>query len=111
MTKERLQRFKSITTFGGVLVTVSGIILARASGGSWWSFGLSLFGLLLTCSGHWIGSEIAKHQALEKEADEYRILELDARIESTERFIDGPELRRVISQEQDRRGDDYDDGR
>ena len=77
MTKTRLQRFKSIATWSGVAITLCGIALNLASGGSWWSNGLSSFGVLITCCGHWISGALAKHQAQEKAADEERLAELE----------------------------------
>ena len=70
MSKERLQRLKSIATWSGVFVTLCGIALNLASGGSWWSNSLSFFGVIITCCGHWITNALAKHQAKEKEADQ-----------------------------------------
>jgi len=114
MTKQHLQRFKSITTWSGVAVTFCGILLGLASGGSLWSGGLSLFGLLVTCGGHWIGNAIAKHQAAESAADKERFDELESRfenaqaeMESMSEFLnkagvfDRPESLRRIIREQD----------
>jgi multisubunit Na+/H+ antiporter MnhG subunit len=73
MTKQQLQRFKDITIWAGVVVTFCGIILSLVSGGSWWSGGLSLFGLLVTCCGHLITNAIARHQAAERAADQKKL--------------------------------------
>ncbi|HEY3931931.1 MAG TPA: hypothetical protein VGM58_06125 [Verrucomicrobiae bacterium] len=82
MSKERLHRLKGIMTWSGILVTFCGIVLNLASGGSWWSNGLSLFGLLITCCGHWISGALAKRQEKEKAADEKRFAEINRRIEA-----------------------------
>lgn len=84
MKKHHLQVLKSVTTWGGAVVTFCGIVLGLASGGSWWSGGLALFGLLITCCGHWTTSAIAKHHALENAADEERFAELEGRLEASE---------------------------
>jgi len=81
MTKHRLQRFRSIATFGGYATTASGIVLSYATGGSLPALGLSVFGLLLTCCGHWISHKIAEHQAKEKAEDEERFSELEDRLD------------------------------
>ena len=64
--------------------TFSGIVLSYATGGSLAAAGLSAFGLLLTCGGHWISAEIAKHQAAERAADEHRFSELKSRVDPIE---------------------------
>lgn len=92
MTKQRLQAIKHITTWTGVAVTFWGIILGLASGGSWWSGGLSLFGLLITCSGHLANNALARHQSKERAADQERLAELEGR-------LDDPDLKRVINRE------------
>ncbi len=81
MTKQRLHRFKSITTLGGYATTACGIVLSYATGGSLAAAGLSTFGLLLTCGGYWISDAIARHQAAERAADERRLADMDRRIE------------------------------
>ena len=78
MTTPRLQSLKTIATWGGVAITFSGIVLSVASGGSVDGACLALFGLLLTCFGHWISSALAKRQAVEKAADQNRIAALEA---------------------------------
>ncbi len=65
MSKKRLQRFKSIVTGGGVAVTLCGIILSYATGGSLPAAGLATFGLLLTCCGHWASAALARKGARE----------------------------------------------
>ena len=114
ITKERLQKFKHITTWTGVAITFCGIVLGVASGGSLWSAGLSLFGLLMTCCGHWISNALAKHQAADRVADQNRFDELKSRFENTQdamesmsEFLDKagvfdrPESLRRIIREQD----------
>ena len=115
MTKERLKTLKSVTTWGGVVVTFSGIALSIASGGSWWSGGLSLLGLLLTCSGHWISSALDRHKAAERAADEERFAEMESMSDYLNKagVFDNPEdLRRMIRKEASRYADEHqDDGR
>jgi len=84
MTKERLKFIKSVTTWSGVLVTLSGIVLNLASGGSWQGNSLSLVGLLITCCGHWVANALAKHQAADRDADETRFEELEYRLKESE---------------------------
>jgi len=45
---------------------------------------LSLFGLLVTCCGHWISLAIAKHDAAERKADKERFEELDSRLKKSD---------------------------
>lgn len=73
MSTERLQSFKNITFWCGTVVTFCGIVLGWVSGGSVWSAGVALFGLLLTCSGHCISVEIAKYDKAEREADKAKL--------------------------------------
>jgi hypothetical protein len=73
MTKMPLQSLKTITTWGGVAVTFSGIVLGVVNGGSRDGAYLSFFGLLITCCGHLITSALAKHQAAEQAADKERV--------------------------------------
>ena len=73
MTKPRLQSLKTITTWGGVAVTFSGIVLGVVNGGSRDGAYLSFFGLLITCCGHLISSAQAKRQAAEQAKDKWRI--------------------------------------
>jgi hypothetical protein len=114
MTKERLKTVKSITTWSGVVITLSGIMLNLASGGSWQGNSLSLVGLVITCCGHWVTSALAKHQAAESAADKDRFDELESRfenaqaeMESMSEFLnkggvfDRPESLRRIIREQD----------
>jgi hypothetical protein len=114
MTKPRLQSFKTITTWGGVAVTFSGIVLSVATGGNPAANGLAFFGLLLTCCGHWIGGALAKHQAAEKAAEDARLRELKERLETSQAemesmseflnkagVFDRPESLRRIIREQD----------
>ena len=106
MTKERLQKLKGITTWGGVAITFSGIALNLAGGGSWQGNGLSLFGLVITCCGHWIGGAIGEHQKREKEMDHERIAELEERISIAESSLDAPHLRKIASLYADEHQDD-----
>jgi len=109
MTKKRLQKLKAITTWSGVAITFSGIVLNIARGGSWQGNALSLLGLLVTCSGHWIASELGRHQRAGKEADEKRIADLEERVQESEDFVrgfgdladDAPYLRKVIKAQKD----------
>ena len=126
MTKERLKTIKSITTWSGVLVTLSGIVLNLANGGSWQGNSLSLVGLLITCCGHWVTSALAKHQSAEHTADGRRFEELERRFKQSEKeresisdllnktgVFDRPESLRRIIHEQDSNYDmeHQDDGR
>jgi hypothetical protein len=123
MTKPRLHIFKSITTWAGVVVTFCGIVLGVASGGSLWSGCLALFGLLLTCCGHWISSALAKHQAAERAADQERFDELEGRFEDSKSemesmsdflnkagvFDDPHTLKRVIREDRMRYDEEHQD--
>ena len=123
MTKERLQALKSVTTWAGVLITLSGIALNLASGGNWQGNGLSLLGVAITCCGHWIGKALGKHQATEKAADEKRMAELEDRFEqshaeteSMSEFLnktgvfDNPDsLRRIIREQDSRYAEEHQD--
>ena len=115
MTKERLQAFKRITTLSGVVVTFSGIILSVATGGSWWSGSLSFFGLLLTCSGHWISAALDRHKAAERAADEERFSEMESMSELLNEagVFDRPaSLKRMIREHEMRYDEEHqDDGR
>lgn len=73
MTKARLQSLKTVTTWGGAAVTLGGIVLGVANGGSRDGAYLSAFGLLLTCCGNVIASRLAKHQSENEKADKQRI--------------------------------------
>ena len=109
MSKERLQSLKGITTWSGVAITFSGILLNLASGGSWLGSGLSLLGLIVTCCGHWISNALGEHQKAEKAADEKRIAELEERARESQEFLqefgdvvdDAPYLRKVIKAQRD----------
>jgi hypothetical protein len=80
MSTECLQRFKSITTWGGVAATFCGIFLSYSTGGSLAAARLSTFGLLLTCFGHMVTGAVTKRQAIEKAADKRRLADLEGRI-------------------------------
>jgi len=84
MTKESLKNIKGISTWGGVVITFSGIVLSVSTGGSWQGASLSFGGLLLTCCGHWATDALAKHQAAERAADEQRFAELKSRVDPIE---------------------------
>ena len=81
MTKHRLETLKTVATWAGVGVTLSGIMLSIFTGGSLPAACLALFGVLLTCCGHWVGGALARHQAAEKAADQKRLTEAQSRIE------------------------------
>jgi len=85
MTKKHLQTLKNVTTWSGVLITLSGIVLNLARGGGWVSNGLTLAGLVITCCGHLVASALEKHRAAEREADERRFKELDCRLGQSEK--------------------------
>ena len=109
MTKKRLQELKAVTMWSGVAITFSGIMLNIARGGSWQGNALSLFGLLVTCCGHWIANGLGKYQRAEKEADEKRIADLEGRVQESEGIMrgfgdltdDASYLRRVIKAQRD----------
>ncbi|MGD0259298.1 MAG: hypothetical protein ABSD29_05665 [Verrucomicrobiota bacterium] len=84
MTKKNLHTLKSATTWGGVVITFSGILVNLASGGSWQGNSLSFAGLVITCCGHWIAGALAKHQAAERDADEQRFEDLEYRFRTSE---------------------------
>lgn len=112
MTKERLQTLKSVTTWGGVMVTLSGIVFNLIRGGSWQGNSIALGGLLITCSGHWITKALSDHQKAEKAEDVKRIAELEDRIESAEGVTGDSTLKRLIRKEASRYADEHqDDGR
>ena len=112
MTEERLQTLKSVTTWGGVVITFSGIALNIANGGSWQGNSLSFGGLFITCCGHLVSGALARHQAAEKAADHERIAELTARVDYAEETLDNPDLKRAIHKEASRYADEHqDDGR
>ena len=103
MTEQRLKQLKTLTTRGGVCITLCGIVLNLASGGSWYASGLSLSGVLITFCGHWISSALDKQRADARAADEQHISWLEERIEATENIIGeaGGSLRRVIKKQAD----------
>ena len=112
MTKPHLETLKRITTWGGALVTLAGITLGVVTGGSRAGASVALFGLLLTCCGHWVGVALAHHQAAEKAADQERIAELAARVDYAEELLDNPDFKRAIRKEADRYAIEHqDDGR
>ena len=93
MTKQRLQTLKTITTWGGVLITLSGIAL----------------------SGHWISAALDRHKAAERAADEERFSEMESMSEllNDAGVFDRPEsLKRMIREHQSRYDIEHqDDGR
>jgi hypothetical protein len=83
-TKPRLQSFKSITTWGGVAANFGGILVSYFTSRNLAGAGLSAFGLLLICCGHWVSGEIAKHQAVERAAEKQYLDELESRFQKSE---------------------------
>ena len=76
MTKESLQSLKTISTWSGVFITLCGIALNLANGGSMVGGGISLLGVLITCCGHWAANALAACAKAEKAEDEKRIADL-----------------------------------
>jgi hypothetical protein len=126
MTKQRLRALKTITTWGGVIVTFSGIVLSVATGGSLASAGLSLLGVLITCGGHWIAGALARHQDADTAADRAKLADVSAALDTAREEMqnmsefldkagvyDRPEsLRRIIHEQDSIYGDIHqDDGR
>ena len=115
MTKPRLQTLKTITTWGGVIITLSGIAFNFASGGSALAFGISLSGVLITCSGHWISFQLDRLKAAERATDEERFAEMEFMSDYLNKagVFDNPEdLRRMIRKEASWYADEHqDDGR
>lgn len=109
MTKRRLEALKHITTWGGVLITLGGIVLNWNSGTNLLGRFLSLGGVIITCCGHVAAHAINRHQKAEKDAAAKQFAELAERVQGSEEFVrefgdlmdDAPYLRKAIKVHKD----------
>ena len=90
MSKKRLQLLKTLTTWGGVITTTSGVTLTLYRGGSVVAACLSYGGVLLTCFGHLLTTSIARCQAAEQAAEQEKLKRDRARVDRRiDRMIHG----------------------
>lgn len=114
MTKQTLETLKRITTWTGVLVTLSGVVInmARDGGNNITGHAISLVGLAITVCGHLAANALSSHQKAEKAIDQRTILELKDRLDSAEEILGNESLQRLVYEETCRYADEHqDDGR
>lgn len=99
MTKQRLEALKHITTWGGVLITLSGIALNWNSGGNLLGRCLSLAGVIITCCGHIVTNAISRHQRAEKDAAAKRLADLEDSLDDAHSRLNDPILKRIVERE------------
>ena len=87
MTKQPMETLKSITTWGGVAITLSGVMLnmARDGGNNIAGHAILLVGLAVTVCGHYVTSKLSTHQKADKALDQQQIIALKERLESVEK--------------------------
>ena len=93
---------RSIATWGGVCVTLSGIFYNVASGGDIVGAYISLVGVSITSLGHIISNAIVRHDREEKRQNEERIHAAEEFIHEICDFAeDAVYLRKIIKRQKD----------
>ena len=114
MSKQSLESLRRISTWSGVAITLSGMILniARDGGNNFTGHAISLFGLAVTICGHIAANALSHHQKTEKALDQQTIMELKDRLDSAEEILNDSALQRLVYAEAGRYADEHqDDGR
>jgi hypothetical protein len=104
--RDTLITLRGIAVWGGVFVTLSGIIYNISKGGDIVGAYISLVGILMTSFGHIVTSAIARYDAQIKQSTQEKIEFLEDRLSETESAMDAPYIRRIASEYADEHQDD-----
>lgn len=109
MKQETLKTFRVITDWGGVAITLTGIVYNITDSGQWTGNIIALIGVTITCLGHIVSKALSKIEEKEKAQDRIKIEELEFSIYEAEEIINNPHLKRAIHNEKMRYEDEHQD--
>ena len=109
MKQETLKTFRAITDWGGVTITLTGIVYNIIDSGQWTGNIIVLLGVTITCLGHIVSKTLSKIEEEEKAKDREKIEELESSIYEAEEIINNPHLKRAIHNEKMRYEDEHQD--
>ncbi len=109
MKQENLKKIRAITDWGGVTITLAGIIYNIIDSGKWTGNIIALLGVTITFLGHIASKALSKFEEEEKVDDREKIEELESSIYEAEEIINNPHLKRAIHNEKMRYEDEHQD--